>query len=102
MSASQVIALAHEAMRNALESEGQAAEASSASTDLKSGVTIDLSCKGIQNLPEEVVDIMKNKLERSVYAPLNPVQSKTVTKGNGHEQTGLVFQPAFVSACSIS
>lgn len=51
-------------MRTALESEGQAAEANAVGTGLKSGVTIDLSRKGIQKLPEEVVDIMKNELER--------------------------------------
>lgn len=55
-------------MRKALqENENQAAEASAVSTELKPGVTIDLSRKGIQKLPEEVVDIIKNELERSVY-----------------------------------
>ena len=64
MPPAQVIAFAREAMREALESEGQAAEATAAGTGLKSGVTVDLSRKGIQKLPEEVVDIMKNELER--------------------------------------
>lgn len=54
-------------MQNALrENESQAAEASAVSNDLKPGVTIDLSRKGIQKLPEEVVDIIKNELERLV------------------------------------
>lgn len=67
LSASQVIASAREAMKLALEeTETQAAEASAVSTELKPGVTIDLSRKGIQKLPEEVVDIIKNELERSV------------------------------------
>lgn len=67
MSASQVIGLAREAMRNALdENEGHAAEASAVSADLKPGVTIDLSRKNIQKLPDEVVDIIKNELERFV------------------------------------
>lgn len=66
MSAAQVINLAREAMRNALESENKAAEASAVGTGLKTGVTIDLSRKGIQKLPEEVVDIVKGELERSV------------------------------------
>lgn len=65
LSTSQVIALAREAMDSALqENETQAAEASGVSTDLKPGVTIDLSRKNIQALPEEVVDIIKNELER--------------------------------------
>ncbi|ROT36418.1 RAM signaling pathway protein [Sodiomyces alkalinus F11] len=65
LSSSQVIALARDAMKCALEeNETQAAEASAVSTDLKPGVTIDLSRKGIQRLPEEVVDIIQNELER--------------------------------------
>ncbi|TQV98011.1 hypothetical protein V2A60_006290 [Cordyceps javanica] len=60
----QVIGLARDAMRMALESEGQTVEASSVGTGLKSGVTVDLSRKNIQKLPEEVVDIVKDELER--------------------------------------
>lgn len=67
MSSAQVISLAREAMRNALESENKAAEVSAVGTGIKTGVTIDLSRKNIQKLPEEVVDIVKNELERSVY-----------------------------------
>ena len=66
MPPSQVINLAREAMRNALESETQAAEANAAGAGLKTGVTVDLSRKNIQKLPEEVVDILKNELERWV------------------------------------
>ncbi|KAI0843501.1 putative cell morphogenesis protein Sog2 [Hypoxylon sp. FL0890] len=65
LSAGQVIALAREAMNSALrENETQAAEASGVSTELKPGITIDLSRKNIQALPDEVVDIIKNELER--------------------------------------
>ncbi|KAJ6439599.1 cell morphogenesis protein Sog2 [Purpureocillium lavendulum] len=66
MSSQQVIALAREAMRSALESEkGQAAEAGAVGAPgLRSGVTIDLSRKNINKLPEEVVDIVKDELER--------------------------------------
>ncbi|KAI2775833.1 RAM signaling pathway protein-domain-containing protein [Daldinia loculata] len=65
LSAGQVIALAREAMNSALqENETQAAEASGVSTELKPGVTIDLSRRNIQALPDEVVDIIKNELER--------------------------------------
>lgn len=62
---SQVIALARDAMRKALdENETQAAEASGVSSDLKPGVTVNLSHKNIQKLPDEVVDIIKDQLER--------------------------------------
>ena len=52
-------------MQNAIESESQAAEAGAVGTGLRTGVTIDLSRKGIQKLPDEVVDIVKGELERS-------------------------------------
>jgi hypothetical protein len=65
ISASEVVALAREAMRNALEeNQTKAAETSGVSNELKPGVTIDLSHKQIQKFPEEVVDIIKNELER--------------------------------------
>lgn len=65
LSSGQVIALAREAMRAALtENETQAVEASGVSNDLRPGLTIDLSRKDIESLPEEVVDIIKNELER--------------------------------------
>lgn len=68
MTSAQVIALARDAMQSALyENESQAAEASAVSNELKPGVTIDLSRKGIQKLPDEVVDIIKNELERFVH-----------------------------------
>ncbi|KAH8197395.1 hypothetical protein TruAng_008454 [Truncatella angustata] len=73
MSANQVIALAREAMRSAIrENESQAAEASGVSTELKPGVTIDLSRRNIQELPDEVVDIIKNELERNKIKVLPP------------------------------
>ncbi|CAG8952233.1 hypothetical protein HYFRA_00000973 [Hymenoscyphus fraxineus] len=65
ISAGQVIALAREAMKAAIEeNQNKAAEASGVNTELKPGVTIDLSHKQIQRFPEEVVDIIKNELER--------------------------------------
>ncbi|PSR97296.1 RAM signaling pathway protein [Coniella lustricola] len=65
IAASQVIVLAREAMKKAVEeNESQAAEASGVSNDLKPGVTVNLSHKNIQKLPEEVVDIIKDQLER--------------------------------------
>ena len=54
-------------MNNAIqENESQAAEASGVSNELKPGITIDLSRKKIHELPDEVVDIFKHELERSV------------------------------------
>ncbi|KAI1493114.1 RAM signaling pathway protein [Biscogniauxia mediterranea] len=65
LSSAQVIALAREAMNSALQdNESQAAEASGVSNELRPGVTIDLSRMSIQSLPDEVVDIIKNELER--------------------------------------
>lgn len=65
LSGSQVVALVQEAMKHALEeNQTKAAEASGVSNELKPGVTIDLSHKQIQKFPEEVVDIIKNDLER--------------------------------------
>ncbi|RKF56214.1 putative ram signaling pathway protein [Erysiphe neolycopersici] len=65
MSPYQFIALAREAMKNALEeNRSKAVEAKSVSNELKPGVTIDLSHKLIQRFPDEVVDIIKNELER--------------------------------------
>ena len=65
ISVGQVVSLAREAMKNALEeNQTKAAEASGVSNELKPGVTIDLSHKQIQRFPEEVVDIIKNELER--------------------------------------
>lgn len=65
ISAGQVVALAREAMKAALEeNEAKAAEAGGISEELKPGVTIDLSHKQIQRFPEEVIDIIKNELER--------------------------------------
>ncbi|KAK0669989.1 RAM signaling pathway protein-domain-containing protein [Cercophora samala] len=65
ISSSQVLALAREAMRAAHENEAKAAAASGVSNTLpKPGLTIDLSRKKIAKLPEEIVDIIKDELER--------------------------------------
>lgn len=68
-------------MRNALESENQAAEVSAVGTGLKTGVTIDLSRKNIQKLPEEVIDIVKNRLERSVASKLQSFYTMLTSTG---------------------
>lgn len=53
-------------MQMALESEGAAVDAGAVGTGLRSGVTVDLSRRGIQKLPEEVVVIVKDQLERYI------------------------------------
>jgi hypothetical protein len=67
ISAGQVVALARDAMKAALEEQQRSVtESNGVSDELKPGVTIDLSHKNIQRFPEEVVDIIKNELERYV------------------------------------
>lgn len=66
LSAKQVVALARDAMKNAIKDNESQAEASAFSTEMKPGVTIDLSQRNIEELPEEVVDIIKTELERCV------------------------------------
>lgn len=65
-------------MQNALESENQVADAGGVGA-LKPGVTVDLSRNNIQVLPEEVVDIVKNELERSVLFPYCRIFSHALT-----------------------
>ena len=71
ISAGQVVTLARQAMKAALEeNQTKAVEASGVSNELRPGVTIDLSHKQIQTFPEDVVDIIKNELERFVFSNL--------------------------------
>ena len=68
--AGQVVQLARDAMKSALEeNRTKAAEASGVSNELKQGITIDLSHKQIKVFPDEVVDIIKNELERYCVCP---------------------------------
>lgn len=68
ISAGQVVVLAREAMRNAL-GENQTQTTDGKGMDMRTGgVTIDLSHKRIQTFPDEVVDIIKNELERYAEA----------------------------------
>lgn len=69
LSSSQVLALAREAMRVAHENEAKAAQASGVGDNLKPGLTVDLSRKRIEVLPEEIVDIIKDELERYAHIP---------------------------------
>lgn len=67
-SPARVVALFTDAIQNALqenEVQAQRAEGGTTGSDLKAGVTIDLSREGIRELPEEVVDVIKHELERS-------------------------------------
>ncbi|KAI1269571.1 RAM signaling pathway protein [Xylariaceae sp. FL1019] len=66
MSSAQVISLASAAMQAALlETQNQTAESNAVGNEHhRLGVTIDLSRKNIASLPDEVVQIIKNDLER--------------------------------------
>lgn len=65
IAASQVIALAREAMKDALRhTDQQVGDGGDINNEMTPGLTIDLSRKNIQRLPDEVVDIIMNKLER--------------------------------------
>jgi len=67
MTASQVISLAKRSMLIAqMENESQIGEAAVGTAEFTPapGVTIDWSHRNIEQLPEEVVDIIKNGLER--------------------------------------
>lgn len=74
-STAQVVALAKEAMQNALE-ENQTKSGGTAgiTNELKPGITIDMSHKNIQRFPEEVVDIIKSELERYFFNTQNQYQ----------------------------
>lgn len=95
----QVITLAREAMNHAVqENESQAAEASGVSNELKPGITIDLSRKKIQELPDEVVDIFKHELERLVKLAVRFIQksrfantSFPVTQSSSFPQQAIFF-----------
>lgn len=79
----QVISLAREAMRTALENESQVSEAGPVGVNLKPGITIDLSRRHIQILPEEVVDIVKNELERLASTQLYYRNERLLTRSTG-------------------
>jgi hypothetical protein len=96
ISAGQVIALAREAMKVALEeNQTKAAEASGVSNELKPGVTIDLSHKQIQRFPDEVVDIIKSELERYAFSILSYSEFSMNIQLIPLSQTSTVPQPNF-------
>jgi hypothetical protein len=66
ISANQVVALAEEAMKAAREETQRSISGgdAGASGDLKPGVTIDLGHKYIARIPDEMVDIIKDEIER--------------------------------------
>lgn len=79
-SPAKVVSLFTDAIQNALEeneAQAQRAEGGATGSELKPGVTIDLSRQGIRELPEEVVDVIKNELERCVMPSFSPVYSSS-------------------------
>jgi hypothetical protein len=78
LSTAEVVALAREAMRDALEeNKTKAGAVTGMSSELKPGITIDMSHKNIKKFPE-VVDIIKTELERYLAA-LKCLRSKLLT-----------------------
>jgi len=55
----EVIALAKTAIKNSREELQQLP-----SSELQPGITIDLASKNIHHLPEEVIDVIKDEIER--------------------------------------
>jgi hypothetical protein len=67
LSSSQVINVVRDAMKAALdENDTQASDATGMTNELRPGVTINLSHKNIAKLPDDIVDIIKDQLERYV------------------------------------
>ncbi|KAH8821176.1 RAM signaling pathway protein-domain-containing protein [Xylogone sp. PMI_703] len=64
ISSAEVVELARQALKIALEENESKVADGGVSSDLKPGVTIDLSHKNIQRFPEEVIDVIKNEIER--------------------------------------
>ncbi|KAL5594029.1 hypothetical protein BROUX41_001081 [Berkeleyomyces rouxiae] len=60
----QVLQLARTALETALRDNNATAGASGMGSEIKPGVTIDLSRNNIRELPDEVVDIINHELER--------------------------------------
>ncbi|RFU27798.1 hypothetical protein B7463_g8535, partial [Scytalidium lignicola] len=64
ISAAEVVELARQALKVALEENESKVADGGVTSDLKPGVTIDLSHKNIQKFPEEVIDVIKDEIER--------------------------------------
>lgn len=62
--ASEVLDIARKAMRDDLLNETLTGLVGGATVDVHAGVTIDLSHGDIVELPEELIDILKERLER--------------------------------------
>lgn len=88
-------------MQTALESEGQAAEAGAVGTALRAGVTVDLSRKGIQKLPEEVIDIVKDQLERYASFFSFYVKHLQLTDTNHFCSSGIVDLLCRTTNCQV-
>ncbi|RQM05487.1 hypothetical protein DH86_00001505 [Scytalidium sp. 3C] len=64
ISPTDVVELARQALKVALEENRNKVADGGVGSDLKPGVTIDLSHKNIKTFPEEVIDVIKDEIER--------------------------------------
>lgn len=69
ISPTDVVELARQALKVALEENRNKVADGGVGSDLKPGVTIDLSHKNIKTFPEEVIDVIKDEIERCVLLP---------------------------------
>ena len=102
ISGEQVIRLVREAVLKAVatkkgEDEDEAAAAPEETSSPRPGLTIDLSRRNISALPDEVVDMLQNGLERSILSMINPKALHTLTI----YQIGTKSQRNFFISCPL-
>lgn len=77
LSPGQVVAIVREARKKALQGDDSRGVAADVDADgLKPGITLDLIAKNIPTLPDEVVEILRNGVERYVDPVLWILKSK--------------------------
>jgi hypothetical protein len=64
LSPGQVVAIVREARKKALQGDDSRGVADADADGLKPGITLDLIAKNIPTLPDEVVEILRNGVER--------------------------------------
>lgn len=69
LSPGQVVAIVREARKKALQGDDSRAVADTDADSIKPGITLDLIAKNIPTLPDEVVEILRNGVERYVDPP---------------------------------
>ena len=77
LSPGQVVAIVREARNKALQGNDVRGTAEADADGLKPGITLDLIAKNIPTLPDEVIDILQNGVERYVLMSPFVVQERT-------------------------